>query len=99
MAICTSCGQTLPTAFLPKLKVQKTLRALIDVVYDAGEHGIEIERLFFKLYGNNPDGGPLSGHNCLHARITYANKLLRPYACRIVSLLGFYKIIEDMTAI
>lgn len=56
---------------------------LIEHVYAAGEHGISTERLFFKVYERDPDGGPNDGAKVLHVRISQINKKLRQHGWEI----------------
>lgn len=83
MKCCPTCEQTLPPPFDAGIKFKPAAQALIDIVWKAGKHGISTDRLFDKLYKNDPDGGPVSGMKTVHTRICYINKRLMPQGYRI----------------
>lgn len=83
--VCKCCGQTLPLKFSVPWRMKQSVMDLIEHIYAAGEHGISTERLFLKLYGHDPDGGPNDGAKVLHVRISQINKKLRQHGWEIAN--------------
>ena len=63
--------------------MKQSVMDLIEHIYMAGEHGISTDRLFFKIYGKDPDGGPNDGAKVLHVRISQINRKLRKFGWEI----------------
>lgn len=75
--VCSCCGQTLPPDLPFGLKLGAGQKRILDIVRRAGQHGINSADLFDKIYGDEADGGPLTGLNCLHVRIWHINRKLK----------------------
>lgn len=68
----------MPPAFSLDIPLSHGDREIVEQVGKAGKHGITTDRLFDRLYGQDPNGGPDSGLKAVHARICALNKHLRP---------------------
>lgn len=80
--ICKSCGQHLPSKF-KHMGLAPGPQFLLECVAEAGAEGIDIERLYHKLYGDRLDGGP--SRETVQVRICQINKRhLSKYGMRIV---------------
>lgn len=78
---CPHCKQTLPRKF-KHLRLAPGPELLLEAVADAGADGIDIERLYQKLYGDRRDGGP--DPNTVRVRVCQINKRhLSKYGMRI----------------
>lgn len=80
--VCTCCGQTLPPDDLG-ITLPLRLRRILNAVRVSGRHGIRTDRLFDIIYGDDIDGGPLSGIKVLHVHISKLNKLIAPHGWRV----------------
>lgn len=96
--ICECCGQALPSKF-KHMRLSPGPQLLLEAVAEAGEEGIDIERLYQKLYGDRLDGGP--DPNTVRVRISQINsKHLKQFGMRIVGkntgsrMVGRYVLIE-----
>lgn len=65
------------------IRLSRGDQAIVEAVRKAGEHGIASDRLFEKLYSDDPDGGPETGIKSLHTRICVLNKKLRVTSYRV----------------
>lgn len=86
MKCCPTCGQSLPIVRKFGLKLGPSISRLLNIVQNAGPHGIPTDALFDRLYADDPDGGPLSGHKCLHTRIWLLNRKLRTKGKEIAAI-------------
>lgn len=67
---------------LPVLKGKS--RKILDSIVRSGKRGINGEQLVGVVYGDDPNGGPLTASNCLRVLIHNANKRhLRPIGYQI----------------
>lgn len=67
---------------LPVLKGKS--RTILDSIVRSGKRGINCEQLVGIVYGDDPNGGPLTASNCLRVLIHNANKRhLRPVGYQI----------------
>lgn len=67
---------------LPVLKGKS--RKILDSIVRAGKRGISGEQLVDIVYGDDPNGGPLTAAGCLRVLICHANKRhLRPIGYQI----------------
>lgn len=81
--ICKCCGQTLPPPVVFDVHLSAGERDIFDNVHKAGRYGIETDRLMDRLYGDQENGGPLTGVRSLHVRIVMLNRKLKPEGYRI----------------
>lgn len=81
--ICKCCGQTLPALVGIEAVMSGGLKKIVETVRRAGRHGIQTERLFHVIYGDDPNGGPETGIKVLHVRISQANRILRQHGYEI----------------
>lgn len=86
MKSCPTCGQSLPRHRPLGLKLGPSTTRLFAMVEKAGPHGIPTDVLYDRLYANDPNGGPLTGHKCLHVRIYLLNKKLRQKGKEIAAI-------------
>jgi hypothetical protein len=85
VSCCPTCGQTLPDDMPVQISLGVVQKQIVNLVRQSGKHGIPTNVLFNKIYGGRIDGGPLTGHNCLHAHINQINKRLARENKRICS--------------
>jgi hypothetical protein len=85
---CPTCGQTFPPPFKMNWRAKRSVMLLIEAVYRAGPNGITSDKLYEKLYGDDPEGGPVSGIRSLHVRICHTNRRLREEGWLIVNCKG-----------
>ena len=98
--VCKCCGQVLPSKF-KHLRLAPGPLLLLEAVAEAGQEGINIDRLYQKLYGDRRDGGP--DPNTVRVRVCQLNKRhLWKHGLKIVGknngrshLLGSYVLTED----
>lgn len=81
--VCKCCGQTLPPIEGIEVVMSRGLKQIVEIVRRAGKHGIHTERLFNKIYGADPNGGPEGGIKTLHVRVSQANRVLRRHGWEI----------------
>ena len=72
---CPSCGQTLPPE-MPAIGLSPQQCRIVERVRKAGPYGICSDDLFTYAYADDPDGGPLSGKQCLQTRMWQINRKL-----------------------
>ncbi len=75
---CPYCKQTMPLSFKIEANLPPAWRAMLDIIYRAGEHGISTDRLVNLVYSDDPNGGPDNAVKSIHVRICRMNKRLRP---------------------
>ena len=85
--VCQCCGQTLPPEplALKGLKLNGNRLEIYKRVLKAGRHGVTSLSLFEMLYGDDPDGGPLSTRNIISVYVCQLNHRLVPLGQKIVS--------------
>jgi hypothetical protein len=75
---CPTCGQEIRSDIDLGIPLSAGNRQIVNEVYKAGENGIMSDRLFNKLYDDDPNGGPSSGMKTLHTRICLLNRKIEP---------------------
>ena len=78
MKCCPSCGQEIRSDVDLGIPLSVGNQQIINAVHKAGKNGIMSDRLFDKLYSDDPEGGPLSGMKSLHSRICMLNRKIEP---------------------
>ena len=73
LGVCPCCGQTLPPDLPFGLKFSPQQQRIVERVRRAGPNGICSDDLFAFAYKDDPDGGPLSGKDCLYVRVRQIN--------------------------
>lgn len=83
---CPTCGQTLPNPLPHNLKFRGIKDRILRVVHRSGVHGVRSDVLFDRVYGDDPNGGPLTGMKILAVHICKMNKDMKPFGLCIRSL-------------
>lgn len=71
---CPACGQEIRNDIDLGISLSAGNRTIVNEVYKAGKNGILSDRLFDRLYADDPDGGPSTGMKSLHTRICLLNR-------------------------
>jgi hypothetical protein len=97
---CPTCGQTLPPDFPGAYQLSPFQLRILNTVRSAGQHGLTSAQLFERVYGDQSNGGPMSGPRSMHVIIHQMNKKLRAegYAVRGERVgggrVGIYKVVR-----
>ena len=79
--ICSCCGQPIPV--LPGVDLTVSQSRIYEAVSKAGSRGVRSSTLIDRLYGDHPDGGPLTAAIALRVHVYYLNIRLRAVGQRI----------------
>lgn len=76
MKICPECGQTIREYPADKYILTPLQRKVYERIKKAGNNGIDSDDLFYYIYRNDSDGGPVSGKTVLYVMINKINREL-----------------------
>ena len=98
MKCCPTCGQTLPESLPITAQFRGVKREIMKMVHKAGKNGIRSDVLFDRIYGQDPNGGPLTGLKIIAVHVCAMNRVLKPLGWHLHALtvgrggFGFYVI-------
>lgn len=81
---CEKCGHPL-NDFEVQIGLTPRQRDIFRALQKAGRRGLTISQLVEKVYGNDPDGGPLSAANVMHVSNIKMRKKLAKFGFKITS--------------
>jgi len=95
VATCPCCGQPLPGGYAEYAKVAERAglspreRQLFLAIAKGQGDAVARERVFFALWGNDIDGGPIDPRNVVYVTMARANAKLARLGYAIKTLRGF----------
>lgn len=78
--VCPCCLRPLPRVFdraLDRVALSPTERKIVDALSGAYPDGLSNKDIILVVYGDDPDGGPLSARNCINVHLHSIRKRIR----------------------
>lgn len=102
MRLCPCCGQSVPSGFIPEIEfIHKQLTvsqiAILELLMQRSPNVVSYEALENAVWGDDPDGGPLTIRKVLHVWGHRIRKIVKEYGWELKCHwgVGYYLVKTD----